>query len=154
MDDRTTPPAEPAPGSPPRPPADTRGVAANDGHDDAVVDELATLRAEAAHLRAALTSRAVIDQAKGILMHRFHLDPPAAFALLKRLSQDHNVKVRDLAGALVATTAREAADHHAPDGSAPHEALVAQLLSGRHGGATDAVDRGPVDEGARPPQTS
>ncbi|KRF21058.1 hypothetical protein ASG90_01195 [Nocardioides sp. Soil797] len=63
--------------------------------------EIVALRAEVADLHRALESQPVIDQAKGILMARFRLDAEAAFAVLTRLSQDHNVKVRDIAAAMV-----------------------------------------------------
>jgi transcriptional regulator with GAF, ATPase, and Fis domain len=53
-------------------------------------------------LRAALTSRAVIDQAKGVLMALQHVDADAAFDLLVARSQRDNVKLRDLAGRVVA----------------------------------------------------
>jgi GAF domain-containing protein len=49
------------------------------------------------NLRQALSSRSVIDQAKGILMARHGYDADTAFAALSELSQQENVKVRDLA---------------------------------------------------------
>ena len=57
--------------------------------------EAAVERAE--HLQSALDSRAVIDQAKGILMERFRLTPDAAFQALTRVSMETNTKVRDVA---------------------------------------------------------
>jgi GAF domain-containing protein len=49
-------------------------------------------------LNEALRSRAVIEQAKGMLMSRSpHLDAEAAFDVLRRASQRENLKVRDLA---------------------------------------------------------
>jgi transcriptional regulator with GAF, ATPase, and Fis domain len=54
------------------------------------------------HLRSALTSRAVIDQAKGVLMAVHSIDADTAFALLVGQSQRENVKLRDLAARLVA----------------------------------------------------
>ncbi len=53
-------------------------------------------------LRDALTSRAVIDQAKGVLMALQHVDADAAFELLVGQSQRDNVKLRDLAARVVA----------------------------------------------------
>ncbi|CAN5877771.1 hypothetical protein BH23ACT12_BH23ACT12_11790 [soil metagenome] len=47
-------------------------------------------------LREALESRAVIDQAKGILVAREGVSPDEAFALLLKASQTGNVKVRDI----------------------------------------------------------
>ena len=57
----------------------------------------------AEHLAAALDSRAVIDQAKGILMERFKLTPDQAFQALTRVSMESNTKVRDVAERFVAT---------------------------------------------------
>lgn len=52
-------------------------------------------------LQAALESRAIIEQAKGIIMSREHCSSDAAFASLARLSQNQNRKLRDLAEAIV-----------------------------------------------------
>jgi anti-anti-sigma regulatory factor len=60
--------------------------------------ELADLDAQ--HLRAAIESRDVIGQAKGILMARQGLTADEAFDLLRRTSQDLNVKLVDLARSL------------------------------------------------------
>jgi GAF domain-containing protein len=57
----------------------------------------------AGHLERALDSRAVIDQAKGILMERFRLTAEQAFQVLTRVSMETNVKVRDLAERFVRT---------------------------------------------------
>lgn len=51
--------------------------------------------------RSALASRDVIGQAKGMLMERFSIDAVAAFELLKRLSQDSNTPVAEIAQGLV-----------------------------------------------------
>ncbi len=55
------------------------------------------------NLQAVLESRAVIDQAKGILIERFKVTPDAAFQLLARASMTTNRKVRDIADELVRT---------------------------------------------------
>jgi GAF domain-containing protein len=57
----------------------------------------------AANLRIALESRAVIDQAKGILMERHRLTADAAFQALASVSMRTNRKVRDVAEKLVRT---------------------------------------------------
>ncbi len=51
--------------------------------------------------RAALASRDVIGQAKGIIMERFKIDAEQAFELIKRLSQDTNTPLAELAQRLV-----------------------------------------------------
>lgn len=58
---------------------------------------------QAEHLRAALDSRAVIDQAKGILMERLKLTADQAFQVLARVSMQTNRKVRDVADVFVRT---------------------------------------------------
>lgn len=55
-----------------------------------------------AQLRAALTSRAVIDQAKGILMALHGITAEDAFGMLITQSQHRNVKLREVAGEFVA----------------------------------------------------
>jgi len=57
----------------------------------------------AENLQLALESRAVIDQAKGILMERHKLTADQAFQLLTRASMHSNRKVRDIADHLVHT---------------------------------------------------
>jgi GAF domain-containing protein len=52
-------------------------------------------------LQEALASRAVIEQAKGILMVRAGIDDEQAFALLRRTSQHQNRKLRDVAASVV-----------------------------------------------------
>lgn len=48
-------------------------------------------------LESAVHTRQDIGEALGIIRERFGLDNDAAFALLKKVSQDHNLKIRDLA---------------------------------------------------------
>ncbi|MGQ5261738.1 ANTAR domain-containing protein [Micromonospora sp. ZYX-F-536] len=62
-------------------------------------DTQATL---ARHMQAAMANRAVIEQAKGIIMGERRCTPDEAFAILAKLSQDTNRKLRDVASALVA----------------------------------------------------
>ena len=60
-------------------------------------------RRTADNLQAALESRAVIDQAKGVLVERYRLTPDQAFQMLARASMNANRKVRDVADELVRT---------------------------------------------------
>lgn len=52
-------------------------------------------------LRTALRTRSLVGQAQGLLMRHFEYDSERAFEVLKRTSQNHNRKLRDLAGFLV-----------------------------------------------------
>src|SRR5262249_7945302 len=54
-----------------------------------------------ARLQARLENMAVIEQAKGILMAQYRCRPEEAFDLLRRASQNANVKVSDLAAQIV-----------------------------------------------------
>jgi GAF domain-containing protein len=56
-------------------------------------------------LREAMESRAVIEQAKGVLMVQHKVGPDAAFDLLRGASQQRNTKLRDVARELVARAA-------------------------------------------------
>ena len=64
-----------------------------------------TLRrfAEFQNLQGAFGRRAIIEQAKGILMERDGIDADAAFALLKSHSQESGQKLSDVAQALTQT---------------------------------------------------
>jgi GAF domain-containing protein len=55
-----------------------------------------------AGLNIAADTRKVIGQAQGILMERYHLDEDKAFEVLRRYSQDHNIKLRRVAEYMVA----------------------------------------------------
>lgn len=61
-----------------------------------------TTREWATNMDAAMRSRAVIEQAKGILMSQRRCDAAEAFNLLAEASQRSNRKLRDIAAALVA----------------------------------------------------
>jgi GAF domain-containing protein len=56
----------------------------------------------AQHMQAAMRSRAVIEQAKGIIMAERRCTADEAFATLSKISQDSNRKLRDVAALLVA----------------------------------------------------
>ncbi len=60
------------------------------------------LRLTAEQLESAMVSRAGIEQAKGMVAAWLGCSVEEAFTLLSRLSQDRNVKLRDVAGFVVA----------------------------------------------------
>ncbi|MBA2358851.1 MAG: ANTAR domain-containing protein [Actinobacteria bacterium] len=64
-------------------------------------EEVAELRETNGQLEHALRSRIVIEQAKGILAERLQIGVEDAFALLRRASRDHQVKLHSLARAVV-----------------------------------------------------
>jgi GAF domain-containing protein len=55
----------------------------------------------AGQLRAALSSRAIIDQAAGVIMGQNRCAPAAAFAILRKASQNRNVKLRQVAAEII-----------------------------------------------------
>lgn len=65
---------------------------------------LTQLALENTQLREALESRALIEQAKGILMGRYGCDPDSAFELLGAMSRRQRRKVRHIAASLVERT--------------------------------------------------
>jgi len=70
---------------------------------EAAAEVIQQLTDKVGSLEEALLSRDVIGQAKGILMERLHLTPDLAFEELRRESQAHNRKLRDLAAELAET---------------------------------------------------
>ena len=54
-------------------------------------------------LAQAVEARTLIGQAQGLLMERFAIDADQAFAVLRRYSQNNNVKLRIVADVLVTT---------------------------------------------------
>jgi GAF domain-containing protein len=58
-------------------------------------------------LRSSIVSRAVIDQALGVIMATERCPHDKAFALLRNVSQNTNVKIRDLAATIVTKASGE-----------------------------------------------
>jgi hypothetical protein len=68
-------------------------------------DATAFLLDRTIQLQAALDSRIVIEQAKGILAERVSITPDAAFQRLRREARTRRVRLHDLAVGIVATAA-------------------------------------------------
>jgi AmiR/NasT family two-component response regulator len=73
-------------------------VAAEDPYE-----RIAALEAELHHLQTAMESRAVIEQAKGIIVASARCSPEDAFALLVQQSQATNRKLREIAQEIVSS---------------------------------------------------
>ncbi|MEV0552019.1 ANTAR domain-containing protein [Streptomyces sp. NPDC050597] len=71
--------------------------------DDALAVEVLQLRAKNEQLSQALVSRSVIDQARGMAMVLAPCSSERAWDLLVDVSQHCNVRLRDVAAALVET---------------------------------------------------
>ena len=65
-------------------------------------ERIQVLTSEIDGLQTAMQSRAVIEQAKGMVMHRFAVSAEGAWELLTRFSSTRNLKVRVLAERIVA----------------------------------------------------
>jgi len=76
--------------------------------DAALLAEVGELRAANEQLERAMASRAVIDQACGMVMALAPCTSERAWDLLVGVSQRCNIKLRAVAAALVATTKDEA----------------------------------------------
>jgi hypothetical protein len=90
----------------------------------------ATAAADAA-VAASAKARDTIEQAKGILMLGYGLEPDAAFAMLKWWSRNRNVKVREVADRLI-QVAREGHVSH-PGLRRLLDSLLDDLTAGRVG---------------------
>lgn len=94
-----------------------------DEHAQAAVRELAAIIAAACvdfeayssalehaeQLQTAMASRAVIEQAKGVIMAQNRCTAEAAFEILRSASMNRNVKLRDLAQSIVDSVGHESA---------------------------------------------
>jgi GAF domain-containing protein len=69
-------------------------------------DEHARVVDQAHNMRLAMESRAVIEQAKGVLMAQRGVDDQQAFDMLRDASQRYNRKLRDIAAGIVQSTQR------------------------------------------------
>jgi AmiR/NasT family two-component response regulator len=79
-----------------------------------------SLRTEVAQLQQALTSRIVIEQAKGVLAERWQMHVDEAFDVLRRASRHHRLNLHELAQQVV-------------DSPLTPIQLEAALVSHRHG---------------------
>jgi AmiR/NasT family two-component response regulator len=64
---------------------------------EALRQRIADLESEVDQLREALSTRAVIEQAKGVLIALYRYDAEAAFGHLKRVSQASQTKLWEVA---------------------------------------------------------
>ncbi|MEH3141943.1 MAG: MEDS domain-containing protein [Mycobacterium kyogaense] len=81
---------------------------------------IADLQAKISHLHNRLASQPAIEQCKGMLMSAFGLTADDAFELMKSLSQNSNLKLREVARAIV--------DEWRADGPRPDYDTAAEFL--------------------------
>ncbi len=90
--------------------SDAEVVGLLSGHASVAIAAANTRR----ELQQALGTRTLIGQAEGILMHAFDIDATQAFAYMRRLSQDQNIKLVKIAEQIIA--GREAIGLASSDG--------------------------------------
>ncbi len=77
-----------------------------EAHADLVCD----LTERIQQLEQGLESRTLIGKALGICMERYNISDEQSFQFLVRISQNHNVKLRDVAARLVEPAEQQQAD--------------------------------------------
>lgn len=75
---------------------------------------LAQQSTQVSQLQQALASRSTIDQALGVLMAQNRCTRDEAFGILRRASQNRNIKLRDVAGAIIERYTGHPAEPPAP----------------------------------------
>ena len=75
----------------------------------------------AAQLQAALHSRVMIEQAKGVLAERHQVTPDEAFLILRRYARNHNRPLTALAGDVIHGTVDIIPDSQATTRPTPHD---------------------------------
>ncbi|WP_052172714.1 PAS and ANTAR domain-containing protein [Nocardia sp. BMG111209] len=107
---------------------DTGTLVGTAGYYIDVTDTLAEQRRETLTdtLPEVVEARAVIEQVKGILMYVYRIDSDRAFDVLRWRSQETNMKLRDLAGHLLAEL------HTLPSGTAASRSQFDHLLLTAH----------------------
>jgi len=66
-----------------------------------IASEYGEARRTAGQLRAAAEARAVVDQAKGVLMHAFGCSAQEALQRMRQVSQARNIKVTEVAARII-----------------------------------------------------
>lgn len=102
------------------------------GGEEPLLHTVRALGQEVRDLRASARLRAVIEQAKGILVERHGISLDEAFAQLRAMSQEHNVRLVEVAATIVGVTVTDdfqgiAADHEGlVDSQLPPSAAVSK----------------------------
>ncbi|WP_375486941.1 ANTAR domain-containing protein [uncultured Mycobacterium sp.] len=104
------------------------GLPSSAGSEDVgQLREIAQLREQLVQREQQLESLRVIEEAKGMLMQDFNLNSDQAFGVLKRLSQETNVKLRELGAHIVSGLAGVVSEATAEASYATITALRDQL---------------------------
>ena len=111
------------------------------------------LAVEVATLRDAIATRTIIGQATGLLAGQLNITTPMAWRVMRRLSNETNIKLRDIARALV-----DAHDGRRPPGDdgvgrAIGAALGPALAAARDSDGEDAGGAAATEPGDESPPT-
>lgn len=101
-------------------------AADTDVPDVSLVDTVVALSDQIQGLRASTHLRSIIEQAKGVLVERHHISLDEAFDKLRAMSQEHNVRLVEVAATVVGVALPDAAAR-APD--RPEQVLGGRLPS-------------------------
>lgn len=86
------------------------GFRADVAEDSPLAQTVVALSQEVRDLRASARLRAVIEQAKGILVERDNITLDEAFAALRAMSQEHNARLVEVAATIVGVAVPEETD--------------------------------------------
>jgi hypothetical protein len=139
--------------APAQPPATGACDGPSAGDDLAASDGAAAsepdLAAEIRTLRDAIATRTIIGQATGLLAAQLDISTPMAWRVMRRLSNETNIKLRDIARALV-----DAHDGRRPAGDADVARAISAALGAALAAAQAEGDAEPAgDDAGRPVQT-
>jgi hypothetical protein len=103
------------------------------------------LAVEVATLRDAIATRTIIGQATGLLAGQLNITTPMAWRVMRRLSNETNIKLRDIARALV-----DAHDGRRPPGDEGVARAIGAALGPALAAARDHSGGEAAGEGAEP----
>lgn len=95
-----------------------------------LADTVAALSKEVRDLRASARMRAVIEQAKGVLVERHGISLDEAFARLRTMSQEHNVRLVEVAATVVGVAIPDADEVALADQVLEQELPLSKATSG------------------------
>jgi two-component system, response regulator PdtaR len=79
--------------------------------------EITALESEVADLAERFATRKLVDRAKGVLQTQFQMTEPEAFRWIQKTSMDKRLTMREVAGAVIASTSEGGGDGPEPAGS-------------------------------------
>lgn len=118
--------------------------------DECVPSDPVALQAQIQDLQRALLSLPLIEQAKGVVMQQFRVDAETAFAVLDRVSQDTNIKIREIAALVCEASCGQLRPRPGTNPVLAH--VLDQLSLVPDAGTGDTAARMPAKTGRPPPR--